>query len=56
VVQNAEDRARKLSHAPLRALALEGVSRNTRCPCGSGKKFKHCCIGTLEGTLEVADG
>ena len=20
------------------------VSRNTLCPCGSGKKFKHCCL------------
>jgi len=20
-------------------------SRNARCPCGSGKKFKHCCFG-----------
>lgn len=21
------------------------VGRNQKCPCGSGKKFKHCCIG-----------
>ena len=20
-----------------------GTQRNDRCPCGSGKKFKHCC-------------
>lgn len=20
------------------------VSRNELCPCGSGKKFKHCCL------------
>ena len=20
------------------------VGRNERCPCGSGKKFKHCCL------------
>ena len=19
------------------------ISRNQQCPCGSGKKFKHCC-------------
>ena len=19
------------------------VSRNAKCPCGSGKKYKHCC-------------
>lgn len=23
-------------------LDLSGVGRNDRCPCGSGKKFKHC--------------
>jgi uncharacterized protein len=22
------------------------VGRNDRCPCGSGKKFKHCCGAT----------
>ena len=22
------------------------VGRNDRCPCGSGKKFKNCCIGS----------
>ncbi len=22
------------------------VSRNDPCPCGSGKKYKHCCLGT----------
>jgi hypothetical protein len=21
------------------------VGRNDPCPCGSGKKFKHCCFG-----------
>ncbi|MGB0908559.1 MAG: preprotein translocase subunit SecA [Maricaulaceae bacterium] len=25
------------------AADLEGVSRNSPCPCGSGKKVKHCC-------------
>ena len=20
------------------------IGRNDRCPCGSGKKFKHCCL------------
>jgi hypothetical protein len=24
---------------------LRGVGRNDPCPCGSGKKFKHCCLG-----------
>lgn len=22
------------------------VGRNDPCPCGSGKKYKHCCYGT----------
>ncbi len=24
------------------------IGRNTRCPCGSGKKYKKCCIGVRE--------
>ena len=28
--------------AELTAADFEGVSRNSPCPCGSGKKFKHC--------------
>lgn len=26
-----------------RQLARGRVGRNDLCPCGSGKKFKHCC-------------
>lgn len=26
-------------------LTLKKIGRNDRCPCGSGKKFKRCCIG-----------
>lgn len=22
---------------------IEKIGRNTLCPCGSGKKYKHCC-------------
>ncbi len=33
------------------------ISRNALCPCGSGKKYKHCCIGKPlpgeEGSDEV---
>lgn len=21
-----------------------GINRNTQCPCGSGKKYKQCCL------------
>ena len=24
---------------------MNQVGRNDKCPCGSGKKYKHCCIG-----------
>ena len=29
--------------AQKRQEALENAGRNDPCPCGSGKKFKHCC-------------
>lgn len=25
-----------------------GARRNDRCPCGSGRKFKRCCINAVE--------
>lgn len=25
----------------------QAPKRNQRCPCGSGRKFKHCCLGAL---------
>lgn len=30
---------------PLPARAMPKVGRNDACPCGSGKKFKKCCLG-----------
>ena len=27
------------------------IGRNQRCPCGSGKKYKHCCL--RRGRIEV---
>jgi hypothetical protein len=24
------------------------IGRNDPCPCGSGKKFKHCCAGKAD--------
>jgi len=30
------------------------ISRNTKCPCGSGKKYKHCCE-QKEAALRQAD-
>lgn len=35
---------------PLRIIfpAEEPVGKNRPCPCGSGKKFKLCCLGKKE--------
>ena len=35
----------EVDRAPLRPRVFESppVGRNEPCPCGSGKKFKHCC-------------
>jgi hypothetical protein len=32
------------------------LSRNAPCPCGSGKKYKHCCYGKDFEYLEDEDG
>lgn len=32
---------------PIRANRL-GISRNSVCPCGSGRKFKKCCLPRKE--------
>lgn len=34
---------RTLQSAPARRAAPK-VGRNDPCPCGSGKKYKHCCL------------
>ena len=35
------------------ALTPDGkrIRRNAKCPCGSGKKFKHCCRDHVLGEL-----
>ncbi len=31
------------------------IGRNERCPCGSGKKFKKCCISNYDQKLKRSD-
>lgn len=31
-------------------MKISTVGRNDPCPCGSAKKFKHCCLGTQDTT------
>ena len=39
------NREARLGPAPYKAQAPK-VGRNEPCPCGSGKKYKHCCLMT----------
>ena len=33
----------------------EKIGRNEPCPCGSGKKYKHCCLEKHEAVRQVKD-
>ncbi len=37
------NREARLGPAPIRSVSPK-ISRNDKCPCGSGKKYKHCCL------------
>ncbi len=37
-------RQRLLDPQVKRVTTIPNVGRNDRCPCGSGKKFKKCCL------------
>jgi uncharacterized protein YecA (UPF0149 family) len=29
------------------------IGRNELCPCGSGKKYKKCCMGKKDKLIEI---
>ena len=35
---------KQLKRKPIDMRAIGRVGRNEKCPCGSGKKFKFCCL------------
>ena len=35
---------------------IKEIGRNDPCPCGSGKKYKKCCLGTDKDPLAKAKG
>jgi len=37
----------------MRSAQQEKIGRNDRCPCGSGKKYKHCCLSTQTAAVET---
>jgi hypothetical protein len=47
--EDKEDEEDEEEYPPLRLApertAGQPVSRNAPCPCGSGKKYKRCCLG-----------
>ncbi len=48
VVEDELDRGMERAEAALRAKAASArpvVGRNQPCPCGSGRKYKRCCLG-----------
>jgi hypothetical protein len=37
-------------------MARQKLSRNAPCPCGSGRKYKHCCWGKAFDWVRVGQG
>src|SRR5579864_5189231 len=35
------------------SISTKRIGRNDPCPCDSGKKYKHCCLGTIEATRDL---
>jgi hypothetical protein len=33
-------------------MAAKKIGRNSPCPCGSGKKFKKCCLDLYDGSRQ----
>ena len=33
-----------VKHGPVRRMGKRKIGRNDRCPCGSGRMYKHCCL------------
>ena len=44
-----EKRETALLDPNVKSIKITKVGRNHPCPCGSGKKFKKCCIDKIRG-------
>ena len=42
IVVSNEEKSDNNSEEIIEKKSLKKVGRNEKCPCGSGKKFKHC--------------
>lgn len=36
-------------------IVMAKVGRNEPCPCGSGKKYKYCCLDKDEHSISAVD-
>jgi len=50
LLSQAEHKRAELTDVP-----SEKTGRNEPCPCGSGKKYKHCCLGKHEAAMQAKD-
>jgi len=50
LLSQAERKRAELTDVP-----SEKIGRNEPCPCGSGKKYKHCCLGKREAAMRTKD-
>lgn len=50
LLSQAEHKRAELTDVP-----SEKIGRNEPCPCGSGKKYKHCCLGKHEAAMWTKD-
>ena len=41
-------RTLNIVHGVINQRATEDTGRNDKCPCGSGLKFKRCCLALCE--------
>lgn len=46
--QLAQLRSMMFRRPPQQVRKFKKIGRNDPCPCGSGKKYKNCCIGSGE--------
>ncbi len=50
-----EQLARKLLDDQKKADAVRKIGRNEPCPCGSGKKYKHCCLNKPKSPIDAIE-
>ena len=43
IQKEEEDNSKNKVKENLKSIAKSKIGRNEPCPCGSGKKYKHCC-------------